>query len=196
VKWANMSDVYWDGPPSMTSKIAIKDCYPFLAEFFCSKLGISNAPRAILVSEFNSLLDEYKGYTISERLHKRVEALLRDLNDAVSDVETCSPSLLKLGNMAIFPTLLANQELVLKPLDHFYVPDPNGRLARLFWDKISLLSPTIFPRIGQLLESDICRHKVLYLEKLVVQESHPCKERHFDTEATLNYASKVDYIER
>ena len=198
MKWTNMSEVYWDGPPSMTSKIALKDSYPSLAEFFCSKLGISNAPPDIFVSEFESLLDEYRarGFTISERIHKRAEVLLRDLNDAVSDSETCSHSLLKLGEKAIFPTLLASQELVLRPLDHFYVPDPNGRLAQLFGNKISLLSPTIFPRITQLLESDICRQKVLYLDKLVAQESHPCQQRQFDPDATGKYASKVGYIER
>jgi hypothetical protein len=184
----------------MASKVAIKNSYPLLQDFFRLKLGIPNAPSEILFEELTLLANEWKSRTIPEDIQNRVTSMLVDLSDAVSEPLTdhTTQALRSLGGLPIFPVRCPKLGLRLCTVNDFYVPDKNGQYAKLLHGQVALLAipSAIILRLQPVLDTIIFKSRIRYLETSISRRLVAQGQRVLDTAATANFAIKVEYIKR
>ncbi|KAI0260315.1 hypothetical protein BC834DRAFT_901531 [Gloeopeniophorella convolvens] len=197
--WLRKVDVFWHGPPSMTSKAIISRTYPRMSDFFFSKLGITNAPPYALVDELRLIAQRQHG-ALPTGVREHVADILADLSDAVAESGSNVPtSFLALADIAAFPVSVPGEGIVLRAAEGFYVPDKAGKYADVFRERVGLLAlpeSTPISRIRPLLESDIFKDRMRYMESEVTKRSVPQGMRILDTAATDLYSSRVGYIAR
>jgi hypothetical protein len=186
----------------MTSKIPLKVSYPFLGKLFRDYLDIPIAGSEILAKELQSVSEKWKGKILPKTIRDQISACLGDIADAiVSKSPSFSPNWLhSLSSRAIFPvespslgsTLFASG-------DHFYIPDKNGALRAIFSRDVPFLSLSEsipIHRVQPLLELDIFRSRVKFLEESVRHTSLVHEPRLLNTMASEHYATRSQYIER
>ncbi|KZT00827.1 uncharacterized protein LAESUDRAFT_731898 [Laetiporus sulphureus 93-53] len=199
--WVEFSDVYWDGPPSMTSKATLKRLYPTLEDFFRNRLSIKDAPLWILVNEFKDLARQWKGHVLPPLIAANVEDKILDITDYLVADPAVAFTIHELAMQPIFPVHIPNREgqTVLKAADEFYVPDRNGNLADRFRDKVLLLavSPTLsLVRIQPLLDCNIWNQPIRYLEHSILSKMSAWGIRTMDESAAAEYKCRLEYVER
>jgi hypothetical protein len=186
----------------MTSKIPLKVLYPFLAKLFRDYLEIPIAGPEILAKELQSVSEEWKGKVLPKTIRDQISARLGDIADVLaSKSPSYSPKWLRpLSSRAIFPVESLSQGSTLCALgDHFYIPDKNGALRTIFSRDVPLLSLSEsipIHRVQPLLESDIFRSRVKFLEESVRHTSLVHEPRLKNTVASEHYATRSQYIER
>jgi hypothetical protein len=183
----------------MRSKAVICHSYPHLSNFFFHKLGITNAPPFALVDELRKIADRYQSGPVPPEVQELVAEILADISDVVQNLPKIPLSFAVLAQVAVFPVQVPAEGIALRPADGFYVPDATSKYADVFRGRVALLElPTSIPmtRIRPLLESDIFKDKIRYLDEHVTRQSVPRGKRVFDTTATKLYSSRVRYIAR
>ena len=198
-KWKHLSEVYWKGPKAMRTRIALRKCYPALEEFFHKKLGLTDAPPEVLVSELKALAEKWVDKSIT-----------RDVHDSVIDIIVGISSLLERGRMnvasardllqhPIFPTYHSETGTRLRKLNDIYIPDYSGYYANLFWGKVPLLDfsgeESQIPKVRYLLQlapADVLR----LLDKCVDHRMEPRGLRTLHDGLTANYCMKHQFFER
>jgi hypothetical protein len=201
-QWIAASSTVWSGPLSMTSKIPLKVSYPSLEKLFRDYLDIPIASSEILANELLSVSEKWKGKVLQKTTRDQISARLGDIADAIaSKSPSFSPNWLRsLSSRAIFPvespslgsTLCASG-------DHFYIPDKNGALRDIFSRDVPFLSLSEsipIHRVQPLLESDIFRSRVKFLEESITHTSLVHEPQLLNTMASEHYATKSQYIER
>ncbi|KAI0302873.1 hypothetical protein B0F90DRAFT_1667473 [Multifurca ochricompacta] len=198
--WLRKTDVFWHGPPSMTSKAIISRSYPRLSNFFFHKLGITNAPSYALVDELRLIERRWQRMLIPIGVQEHVADILADISDIIKeDTSNVPPSLSTLAEIPVFPVSVPAEGIFLRGVGAFYVPDRSGKYADVFRERVGLLAlPDSVPiaRIRPLLESDIFKDKIRYLESEVTKRSVPQGRRVLDSDATELYSSRVEYVTR
>ena len=197
--WLHKTDVYWHGPPSMRSKAVISRSYPHLSNFFFNKLGITNAPPFALVDELRKIADRYQSGPVPPEVRDHVAEILADISDVVQSLPKVPLSFVVLAQVAVFPVQVPAEGIALRPAGGFYVPNVTSKYAEVFRGRVALLElPTSIPmtRIRPLLESDIFKDKIRYLDEHVTKRSVPHGKRVLDSAATELYSSRVRYIAR
>lgn len=197
--WLHKTDVYWHGPPSIRSKAVICRSYPYLNNFFFTKLGITNAPPYALVDELRMISERCRSGPVSQDVQEYVAEILADISDVLQSPMTLPPSFTTLPQVAVFPVHMPSEGIVLRPADGFYVPDTPSKYAEVFRGRVPLLDlPDSVPmtRIRPLFESDIFKDRIRYLDDHVTKRSVPDGRNVLDTAATELYSSRVAYIAR
>ena len=192
-------NVCWHGPPSLKSKAVISRSYPHLSNFFFTKLGIAQAPPYALVDELRLISDRYRSRPVPQDVWEHVANILADVSDVIEEMPGIPRSFQVLADMPAFPVRGASEGIVLRPMDGFYIPDKASKYADVFRDRVPLLDfPKSVPmsRIRPLLESDVLKDKLRYVDLHVTKRSVPQGKRVLDSKATELYSSKVEYIAR
>jgi hypothetical protein len=192
-------NVCWHGPPSLKSKAVISRSYPHLSNFFFTKLGIAHAPPFALVDELRMIADRYRSRLVPQDVWEHVAQILADISDVIEEMPGIPRSFQVLADMPAFPVRGASEGIVLRPIDGFYIPDKASKYAGVFRERVPLLDfPESVPmsRIRPLLECDVLKDKLRYLDRHVTKRSVPQGKRVLDTKATELYSSKVEYIAR
>ena len=183
----------------MRSKAVICHSYPHLSDFFFNKLGITNAPPFALVDELRKIADQYQSGPVPPEVQELVAEILADISAVVQSLPKIPLSFAALAQVAVFPVRVPAEGIALRSADGFYVPDVTSKYADVFRGRVALLElPTSIPmtRIRPLLESDIFKDKIRYLDEHVTKQSVPHGERVPDSAATKLYSSRVPYIAR
>ena len=187
----------------MRSKAVISRSYPHLWDFFFNKLCISQAPPFALVDELRMITDRHRSGPVPPDVWEHVAQILADISDAISDVtqkaQSIPGSFEVLAELAVFPVRVPEEGIALRPIDGFYVPDRASKYVDVFRGRVALLDlPDSVPisRIRPLLESDILKDKIRYLDLHVTKRSLPQGRQVLDSEATELYSSRVEYIAR
>jgi hypothetical protein len=197
--WLPKMDVYWHGPPSMRSKAVISRSYPHLSNFFFNKLGIAHAPPFALVDELRMIAERYRSGPVPPDVREHVAEILADISSVIQDTPGIPMSFEALVEIAAFPVRVPAEGVALRPIDGFYVPDRASKYANVFRDRVALLDlPDSVPmsRIRPLLESDILKDRIRYLDLHVRKRSLPQGRQVLDPDATELYSSRVEYIAR
>lgn len=197
--WLHKTDVYWHGPPSMRSKAFISRSYSHLSNFFFNKLGIANAPSFAVVDELRKIADRYQSGPVPPEVQKHVAEILADISDVVQSLSEIPLSFAALAQVAVFPVQVPAEGIALRSADEFYVPGLTSKYVNVFRGRVALLElPTSIPiaRIRALLESNIFKDKIRYLDEHVTKQSVPHGKRVLDSTATELYSSRVRYIAR
>lgn len=187
----------------MRSKAVISRSYPHLSTFFFNKLGISMAPPFALAHELRMITERYRSGPVPPDVWEHVAEILADISDAISDVIQKAQSIPRsfevLAEIAAFPVRVPGEGIALRPIEGFYVPDRASKYADVFRERVAILDlPDSIPitRIRPLLESDILKDKIRYLDQHVTKKSLPQGRQVLDDEATGLYSSRVEYIAR
>src|SRR6266702_1042406 len=196
--WLRKMDVYWDGPPSMTTRAVISHSYTNLSNFFFKKLGITSAPPYVLVEELRAIARQHQHGPVPLGVQEHIADILADISMIVQTMPKMPPSFEDLAQIAIFPASVPSEGVALCTVDDFYVPDKSGKYADVFRERIPLfaLPESAITRIRPLLESSILRDRMRYLEAYVTKRSTPLGKRVIDLKATDLYSSRVEYIAR
>ncbi|KAH8981074.1 hypothetical protein EDB92DRAFT_1805391 [Lactarius akahatsu] len=196
--WLRKMDVYWDGPPSMTTRAVISHSYPNLSNFFFRKLGITSAPPYALVEELRAVARQHQHGLVPPGVREHITNILADISKIMQTMPKMPPSFADLAQIAVFPASVPSVGVALCTVDEFYVPDKSGKYADVFRERVPLfaLSESDITRIRPLLESSILRDKMRYLEEHVTKRSTPLGKRVIDLKATDLYSSRVEYIAR
>ncbi|KAH9046334.1 hypothetical protein EDB83DRAFT_2227590 [Lactarius deliciosus] len=196
--WLRKMDVYWDGPPSMTTRAVISHSYPNLSNFFFRKLGITSAPPYALVEELRAIARQHQHGPVPPGVREHITDILADISKILQTMPKMPPSFADLAQIAVFPASVPSVGVALCAVDEFYVPDKSGKYADVFRSRVPLfaLSESDTTRIRPLLESSILRDKMRYLEEHVTKRSTPLGKRVIDLKATDLYSSRVEYIAR
>lgn len=197
--WLRRVDVYWHGPPSMRSKAVISRSYAHLSNFFFNKLGIAQAPPFALVDELRMIVARYRGGPVPPEGWKHVAEILADISDAIQKMPSIPGSFKVLAEIAAFPVRVPAEGITLRPIDEFYVPDRASKYANVFRERVALLElPDSVPmtRIRPLLESDILKDRIRYLDPHVTKRSVPQGKQVMDPDTTGLYSSRVGYMAR
>jgi hypothetical protein len=104
-----------------------------------------------------------------------------------------------LAQMAVFPVQVPDEGIALCSADQFYVPDRSSKYAHVFRGRVPMLDlPDSVPmmRIRPLLDSDILKDKILYLDPHVTKRSVPIGRQVLDSASTDLYSSRVVYMGR
>ena len=160
----------------MRSKAVISRSYPHLSHFFFNKLGITNAPPFALVHELRTIADRYRSIPVPPDVQEHVAEILVDISDIIRTTSKLPPSFGTLAEVAVFPVHIPAEGIALRSPDEFYVPDRSRKCADAFRERIALLElpdSVALTRIRPLLESDIFKDKMRYLEEHVTKESVP-----------------------
>ena len=192
-------DVCWHGPPSMRSKAVISRSYPHLSNFFFNKLGIAQAPPYALVDEMRIITERYRSVPVPPEVWGHVAEILADISDVIQSVPSIPRPFEVLVEMAAFPVRVLNEGVALLPVNEFYVPDRASKYADVFRERVPLLDlPDTVPmaRIRPLLESDVFKDKIRYVDSHVTKRSVPQGKQVLDSDATELYSSKIEYIAR
>ena len=187
----------------MKSKAVISRSYPHLWDFFFNKLGISQAPPFALVDELRTLTERYRNGPVPPEVWEHVAKILADISDAISNVidnrQNIPGSFEVLAELAAFPVRVPKEGIALRRIDGFYVPDRASKYVGVFRERVPLLDlPDSVPiaRIRPLLESDILKDRIRYLDLHVTKKSLPQGRQVLDSETTELYSSRVEYIAR
>jgi hypothetical protein len=191
-------DVYWDGPPSMTTRAVISHTYPTLSNFFFRKLGITSAPPYALIEELGAIIAKQRGGPVPPEVQEHIADILADITKIMQAKPTIPQSFYGLAEMAIFPASVPGEGIALLTADEFYVPDKSGKYAKVFRERVELLalSEAAVVRIRPLLESAIFKDKMRYLEAHVTKRSRPVGMHKLEPKATDLYSSRVEYMAR
>jgi hypothetical protein len=183
----------------MRSKAVISRSYSHLSNFFFNKLGIAQAPPFALVDELRMIVARYRGGPVPPEGWKHVAEILADISDAIQKMPSIPGSFKVLAEIAAFPVRVPAEGIALRPIDGFYVPDRASKYANVFRERVALLDlPDSVPitRIRPLLESDILKDRIRYLDPHVIKRSLPQGKQVLDSDATELYSSRVEYIAR
>ena len=196
--WLRKMDVYWDGPPSMTSRAVISHTYPMLSTFFFKKLSITSAPPYVLVDELHAISKQHQRGPVPSEVQEQIADILADISTLVKNMPKIPPSFQGLPQIAIFPASVPSEGVALRKADEFYIPDKSGKYADVFRERVALfvLQEPAMTRIRPLLESSIFKDKMRYLEDHVTKRSTPLGKRVLEPKATDLYSSRVEYIAR
>lgn len=197
--WLRKSDVYWHGPPSMTSKAVISRSYPHLSDFFFNKLGIPHAPPFALVEELRMIAEKHQSGPISPGVREHVADILADISHVIESMPSVPSSFAALARIAAFPVQVPAEGSALRAVDEFYVPDKSGKYADVFRKHVALLDlpdSTPIARIRPLLESNVFRDRMRYLDEHVTKRFVPQGRRVLDSSATDLYSGRVEYFAR
>ncbi|KAH9037560.1 hypothetical protein EDB84DRAFT_1480937 [Lactarius hengduanensis] len=190
--WLRKMDVYWDGPPSMTTRAVISHSYPNLSNFFFRKLGITSAPPYALVEELRAIARQHQHGPVPLGVREHITDILADISKIMQTMPKMPPSFADLAQIAVFPASVPSVGVALCAVDGFYVPDKSGKYADVFRERVPLfaLSESDTTRIRPLLES--CATS----KEHVTKRSTPLGKRVIDLKATDLYSSRVEYIAR
>jgi hypothetical protein len=183
----------------MRSKAIISRSYPRLSNFFFDKLGISQAPPFALVEELRLIAERYRSRPVPPEVQEHVAEILADISDVVQNMQKIPPSFSALVQIAVFPVHVPDGGIALRAADEFYVPDRPSKYADVFRGRVPLLDlPDSVPmtRIRPLLDSDILKDKILYLDPHVTKRSVPNGRKVLDSTSTDLYSSRVVYMAR
>jgi len=183
----------------MRSKAVISRSYSHLSNFFFHKLGIAQAPPFALVDELRMIVEQYRGCPVPPEGWKHVAEILSDISDVIQRMPTIPGSFNVLAEIAAFPVRVPAEGIALRPIDGFYVTDRASKYAKVFRERVALLEfPDSVPvtRIRPLLESDILKDSIRYLDSHVTKRSLPQGKQVLDSDATERYSSRVEYIAR
>jgi len=183
----------------MRSKAVISRSYPQLSNFFFNKLGIANAPPFVLVDELRKVADRYQSGPVPPEVQEHVAEILADIGDVIQSLPKIPLSFAILAKVAMFPVQVPAEGIALRSPDGFYVPDVTSKYADVFREQVALLElPISIPltRIRPLLESEILKDKIRYLDEHVTKQSVPHGKRVLNSTATELYSSRVRYIAR
>jgi hypothetical protein len=183
----------------MRSKAVVSRSYPHLSNFFFNKLGIINAPPYVLMDELRGVADRYQSGPIPPEVHEHVAEILADISDVVQSLTKAPLSFAALAQAAVFPVQVPAEGIALLSVDQFYVPDVTSKYADIFRGQVALLElPASIPmtRIRPLLESEILKDNISYLDEHVTEQSVAHGRRVLDSTATELYSSRVRYIAR
>lgn len=183
----------------MRSKAVISRSYSHLSNFFFNKLGIAQAPPFALVDELRMIVAQYRGGPVPPEGWKHVAEILADISDATQKMPSIPGSFKVLAGIAAFPVRVPAEGIALRPIDEFYVPDRASKYANVFRERVALLElPDSVPmtRIRPLLESDILKDRIRYLDPHVTKRSLPQGKQVLDPDATGLYSSRVEYMAR
>jgi hypothetical protein len=196
--WLCKTDVYWDGPASLTIKALIKRTYENLGTFFFKKLGIICAPPDALVDELRATAKRHQRRSVPPEVQEHIAKILEDITDILKTMPEMPPSFRDLARIPIFPASVPSKGVALCTADQFYVPDKLGEYAKVLCKHVALLalSESAISLIRPLLESSIFKNRMRYLEARVTKRSTPLGTRVPDTKATDLYSSRVEYIAR
>ncbi|KAF8267008.1 hypothetical protein EI94DRAFT_1731509 [Lactarius quietus] len=196
--WLRKMDVYWDGPPSMTTRAVISHTYPTLSGFFFKKLGITSAPPYALVEELRAIATQHKYGPVPQEEQEHIAEILADITKIMQSMPKIPPSFYGLADIAIFPASVPSEGIALRTADEFYVPDKEGKYAKVFSDRVALfaLPESAIRQIRPLLESPIFKDRMRYLETHVTKQSRPQGKHVLEPKATDLYSSRVEYIAR
>jgi hypothetical protein len=197
--WLRRVDVCWHGPPSIRSKAVISRSYPHLSNFFFNKLGIPQAPPFALIDELRMIVERYRGGPVPPEGWKHAAEIFADISDVIQRTQSIPGSFKALTEIAAFPVRVPAEGIVLRPIDEFYVPDRASKYMKVFRERVPLLDlPESVPmtRIHPLLESDILKDRVRYLDAHVTERSLPQGKQVLDSDTTELYSSRVEYIAR
>ncbi|KAL5531018.1 hypothetical protein ACEPAG_3894 [Sanghuangporus baumii] len=197
--WRRLSDVYWNGHRTMTSKAALRHVYRELKEFFQEKLGLVDAPPTVLVDELKILAEERKDKCIAKDVHETISAMIIDisrlLKSGALNISLAKPLL----QLAIFPTHHSETGIRLQKLRDIYIPDYTGYYARLFRDKVPLLelsdTESDLPGINDLLQlasDDMLR----YLDKCIDHKMELRGSPRLHDDLTATYCGRYQNFER
>lgn len=186
---------------SMTSKFAVKSAYPSLQKLFQIQLALPVAGPEILADELQFLASRYHGQTIPLPVQKQIHEYLLDISDALWGHPTKPAAWLhKLSNQAIFPVVSTSQGTVLCSADdHFYIPDEAGRFQAIFANVVPLLVTTStfsLSVIKPILESDIFKSRLKYLDISTTHVCLPKGPRQFESLTSAKYARMSHFVER
>ncbi|EJD00234.1 uncharacterized protein FOMMEDRAFT_170214 [Fomitiporia mediterranea MF3/22] len=203
VAWLNLSEVYWDGPSSMTSKIALRSLYPDLREFFQEKLGLPNAPPEVLVDELKTISREWLDKAITNDVHRLVTFMLIDL------ARLLKANRLDYNNVhhllqesMIFPSTSSLPGIKLQKLADIFIPDHSGFYTGLFRGKAPILELASsekgaeLARITYLLELAKSEGLARYLQCSLDHQVVSIGDRELDEQLTAAYTSKYRFFER
>ena len=198
--WLRKMDVYWDGPPSMTTRAVISQSYPHLANFFFKKLGITSAPPYALIDELRTIAAHHQ-HAVPPEVQAHIVDILVDITRIMHTMPAMPVSFHDLAQMAIFPTSVPGEgnTIALRTAEEFYVPDKSpGKYAQVFRERVALLAipEAAVMRIRPLLESAVFRDRVRYLEDHVNKRSTPVGKHVLEPKATDLYSSRVEYFAR
>jgi hypothetical protein len=198
--WLRKVDVYWDGPPSMTTRAVISKIYPTLSNFFFKKLGITNAPAYALTDELRVISKQHqRGWgPVPPDVQEHIAFILADITKIMQTMPTIPMSFHSLAEMAIFPVSVPGEGIALRTADEFYVPDKSDKYAKVFRERVQLLAlpEAAVVRIRPLLESAIFKDRIRYLEAHVTKQSTPVGKHVGEPKATALYSSRVEHIAR
>ncbi|KAI9443898.1 hypothetical protein H4582DRAFT_2071449 [Lactarius indigo] len=196
--WLRKTDVYWDGPPSMTTRAVISHSYPNLSNFFFRKLGITSAPPYALIEELRAIARQHQRGPVPLGVKEHITDILADISKILQTMPKIPPSFADLAQISVFPASVPSVGVALCAVDEFYIPDKSGKYADVFRSRVPLfaLSESDITRIRPLLESSILKDKMRYLEEHVSKRSTPLGKRVIDLKATDLYSSRVEYIAR
>ena len=196
--WLSKTDVYWEGPASLTIRTLIKPTYESMKNFFLNKLRIPSAPPDALVDELRAVAMQYQHGLVPAGVQAHIAKVLTNVTEILETLPNMPPSFLDLAKIPIFPASVPSEGIVLRKVDEFYVPDKTSKYANVLRERVAILAlpeSTITP-IRKLLGSSIFKNKIRYLEAHVTVKSMPLGTRVLDTEATNLYSSRVEYIAR
>lgn len=196
--WLRKMDVYWDGPPSMTTRAVISHSYPNLSNFFFKKLGITSAPPYALVEELRAIAKQHQRGPVPLGVQEHIADILADICKIIQSMLKMPSSFEDLAQIAIFPASVPSEGIALRTADEFYVPDKSGKYAGVFRERVALLAlpESTITRIRPLLESSVFRDRMRYLEAHVSKRSTPHGKRMLDSKATDLYSSRVEFMAR
>ncbi|KII91731.1 hypothetical protein PLICRDRAFT_173538 [Plicaturopsis crispa FD-325 SS-3] len=201
-RWMPLSKCFWDGPLSILSKARLKAFFSdsSLREFFADKLGVQNAPRALIVDDLKDVAGLWRDKVLPREVVSQVKGLLCDISNEIGDSpQTASRDFGALRDLAIFP---AHTKLgtVLLPLNQLYVPTfpSNHKLNEVFTPLVPLLeaSSTDINRLDALLRSEVFRECVRFLAFAATSDTVPSGPPIFDTALTQQFARRVEFFER
>ena len=182
----------------MTTRAVISQTYPHLANFFFKKLGITTAPPYALIDELRTIAKHHQ-HTVPPEVQAHIVDILVDITRIMQTMQKFPVSFNDLAHMAIFPTSVPGEGIVLRTADEFYVPDKSpGKYAQVFRKRVALLAmpEAAVVRIYPLLESAVFKDRMRYLEDHVEKRSTPVGKRVLEPKATDLYSSRVEYIAR
>lgn len=190
-------DVYWDGPPSMTTRTVINRTYPNLSNFF-KKLGIISAPPDALVEELRAIAKQHERGPVPPKVQEHIANILAHINKILQTTPETLVSFQDLAQIAIFPASVPSEGVALRTADEFYVPDKSGKYADVFRERVALfaLPESVITPIRLLLESSIFEDRIRYIEAHVTKRSTPLGKRVLEPKATDLYSGRVEYIAR
>jgi hypothetical protein len=190
-------DVYWDGPPSMTTRTVINRTFPNLSDFF-KKLGIVSAPPDALVEELRAIAKQHQRGAVPPKVQEHIANTLAHISKILQSTPETLVSFQDLAQIPMFPTSMPSEGVTLRTADEFYIPDKSGKYADVFRERVALfaLPESAFAPIRPLLESSIFNDRMRYLEAHVTKRSTPLGERVPEPKATDLYSGRVEYIAR
>jgi len=183
----------------MRSKANISQSYPHLSNFFFNKLGIPQAQPFALVDELRMIAERYRSDPVPPEVWKHAAEILADISDVIKGMPSIPGSFKVLTEVGAFPVRVPGEGIALRPIDAFYVPDWASKYVDVFRERVALLDlpdSVSMSRIRPLLESDILKDRIRYLDPHVTKRSVPQGKQVLDSDATKLYSSRIEYIAR